>query len=163
MAAFGLLLVVVQIILGGWTSSNYAAMACPDFPTCQALWWPEMNFSEGFSPLHEVGIDYEGGVLDGPARTAIHMAHRIGALVVFLLLIDIAVLTLVKAATPRARQLALVIIAVLLVQVGLGISNVLAGLPLMVAAAHNGVGALLLLAVLSLNLSLVPARVAVKT
>jgi len=158
LAALGLLLVVAQVILGGWTSSNYAALACPDFPTCQAQWWPPMNFSEGFSVLHEVGVDYEGGVLDGPARTAIHMTHRIGALVVFLLLMDIAVLTLVKAATPMAKRIAVIIMLVLLLQVGLGISNVLAGLPLAVAAAHNGVGALLLLSVLSLNLSLVPRR-----
>lgn len=158
LAVLGLVLVVIQVLLGGWTSSNYAALACPDFPTCQAVWWPEMDFREGFSLLHKVGLDYEGGLLDGPARTAIHMGHRIGALVVFLLVIDIAVLTLIKAATPAARRIAVAIIVLLLVQVGLGITNVLAGLPLVVAAAHNGVGALLLLSLVSLNLSLVPRR-----
>jgi len=158
LALIGLLLVAVQIFLGGWTSSNYAAMACPDFPTCHGVWWPPMDFAEGFSVFHEVGIDYEGGVLDGPARTAIHMAHRIGALVVFFLLTDIALLVLIKATTPVARGTAAVVLGLLGLQLGLGISNVVLSLPLFVAVAHNGVGALLLLSVLSMNLALVPKR-----
>ena len=158
LAALALLLVIVQIALGGWTSSNYAALACPDFPTCQQAWWPNMDFVEGFRVWHQVGIDFEGGILDGPARTAIHMTHRIGALVVFLTVIDIAVLMIIKAVTPLVRRLGIVIILVLLLQLALGITNVLGGLPLLVAVAHNGVAALLLLTVLSANLALVPKR-----
>ena len=158
LAAIGLLLVVGQIFLGGWTTSNYAALACPDFPTCHQQWWPEMDFGEGFRLLHELGVDYEGGVLDGPARTAIHMAHRIGALLVFALVTGIALLALIKAATPRVRRIGMLVLLLLSLQVGLGIANVVAGLPLVVAVAHNGVAALLLLTVLSLNLALVPVR-----
>jgi len=156
LAALALLLVVGQIALGGWTSSNYAALACPDFPTCQGTWWPTMDFGEGFRIGHQLGVDYEGGILDGPARTAIHMVHRIGALVVFLLLVDIAVLMLVKARTRVVKRIALVIMGLLATQVGLGIANVLAGLPLPIAVAHNAGAALLLLTVLSLNLALIP-------
>lgn len=156
LAALALLLVIAQIALGGWTSSNYAALACPDFPTCQGSWWPAMDFAEGFHVGHEVGVDYEGGVLDGPARTAIHVVHRIGALLVFLLLDTIAALMLVKARTRLVKHSALVVMGLLTVQVGLGIGNVLAGLPLPIAVAHNGIAALLLVAVLTVNLALVP-------
>lgn len=86
-------LVVFQIALGGWTSTNYAAAACSDFPTCQGGFWPEMDFEDAFVLWRGLGIDYEGGVLDAPARVAIHYVHRIGALVVTL-----ALLALVAAA-----------------------------------------------------------------
>ncbi|MFW5815381.1 MAG: COX15/CtaA family protein, partial [Wenzhouxiangella sp.] len=73
---------VAQILLGGWVSTNYAALACPDFPTCTGQWWPDSNFSEGFRLWRGVGVDYEGGILDQQARVAIHLAHRLGAVVV---------------------------------------------------------------------------------
>ena len=82
----GLIILVVQLALGGWTSANYAALTCPDFPTCQGQMWPDTNFSEGFILWREIGVDFEGGVLDLPSRTAIHMTHRIGAVITFLLL-----------------------------------------------------------------------------
>ena len=69
----------MQIALGGWTSANYAALACPDFPTCGGQWWPDTNFSEGFILWREIGVNYEGGLLDQPSRVAIHLVHRIGA------------------------------------------------------------------------------------
>ena len=78
---------VVQLMLGGWTSTNYAAVACPDFPTCQGQWLPQTEFSTAFALSHGPGIDYAGGVLAQPARTAIHFSHRIGALVVGSLLL----------------------------------------------------------------------------
>lgn len=158
LAALALLLVVAQLTLGGWTSTNYAALACPDFPTCQGSWWPPMNFAEAFRVWHEVGADYEGGLLDGPARTAIHMAHRIGALVVFVAVATIALLMWRKAVTPLVRRLGGVMLLVLLVQLALGVGNVLGGLSLPVAVAHNGGAALLLLTVLSCNLALMPTR-----
>ena len=80
-AAFGLAVLAVQIALGGWVSTNYAALACPDFPTCQTQWWPSMDFATGFTPWHGLGIDYEGGILDNASRVAIHVTHRIGAVV----------------------------------------------------------------------------------
>ena len=70
---------VLQIFLGGWTSSNYAALACPDFPTCQTQWWPALaDYKDGFVLWRGLGQSYEGGVLDHPARVAIHFAHRLG-------------------------------------------------------------------------------------
>ena len=69
----------MQILLGGWISTNYAAVACPDFPTCQRSFWPQMDFRDAFVLWRGLGIDYEGGVLDHPARVAIHFTHRLGA------------------------------------------------------------------------------------
>jgi len=75
----GLSLLIVQILLGGWTSANYAALACPDFPTCQGKWWPATDFKEGFVFWRGLEQNYEFGVLDNPARTAIHLSHRLFA------------------------------------------------------------------------------------
>ena len=81
LAIAGIAVLAVQVALGGWTSTNYAAAACPDFPTCQASWWPPMDFRNAFILWRGLGIDYEGGVLDAPARVAIHYTHRLGAYV----------------------------------------------------------------------------------
>ena len=82
LALVALVVLGAQISLGGWTSANYAALACPDFPTCQTRWWPPVaDFREGFVVWRGLGIDYEGGVLDNPARVAIHFTHRLGAIV----------------------------------------------------------------------------------
>jgi len=144
----GLVVLVTQLALGGWTSANYAALACADFPTCQGAWWPDADFREGFVLWREIGVDYEGGVLDMPARTAIHLAHRVGALITFLLL---GILSLRLIRTRVVRQEGLVLGALLLAQVALGIQNVLLKLPLINAVAHNGMGALLLAMVLWLT------------
>jgi cytochrome c oxidase assembly protein subunit 15 len=133
--------VVVQIILGGWDSTNYAALACTGFPTCNGAWWPETNFGEGFRVWRGVGVDYEGGVLDAAARNAIHMVHRLWAIVV------VGVFAWLLARLWRAEDLrspALVTAALLLLQIALGIHNVVGGLPLANAVAHNGAAALLL-------------------
>ena len=146
-AVAALLVLILQIALGGWTSTNYAALACPDFPACQGKLWPPMDFSEAFVLWRGLGVDYEGGVLDGPARTAIHMTHRIGAAVTSAALLALAIPALrAKATRPAARAL----LALLFIQLSLGIANVVFNLPLMVAVAHNGVAALLLLSVLTL-------------
>jgi cytochrome c oxidase assembly protein subunit 15 len=141
----GLGLLLLQLALGGWTSANYAALACPDFPTCQGAWWPATNFGEGFVLWREIGVDYEGGVLDLPSRTAIHMTHRIGALLTFLVL---GYLALRLIGDPALRREGLTLAALLCFQVALGIQNVVLFLPLTNAVAHNGVGALLLAAML---------------
>ena len=87
-ASLALVLLAAQIALGGWTSANYAALACgSDFPTCAGSWWPATDFREGFVLWRGIGVNYEGGVLDGAARAAIQMAHRIGALVVFVMVL----------------------------------------------------------------------------
>lgn len=150
LAVMGLL--GVQIALGGWTSSNYAALACPDFPYCQGEWWPPMDFSEAFVMWRGLGINYEFGVLEHPARTAIHLTHRIGALVVFLSMTTL--LVMLYRMLPQIRLLVVAIAALLAVQIGLGISNVVFGLPLAVASAHNGVAAVLLLSLVLLLRSL---------
>ena len=119
----------VQILLGGWTSSNYSAVACPDFPRCQAQWWPEANYGEAFVLWRGIGADYEGGVLDADARTAIQLTHRIGAIVVFGHLLAV----IAAAWRRRYRRWAVAVAVALTVQVLLGISNVELGLPLPVA------------------------------
>jgi cytochrome c oxidase assembly protein subunit 15 len=91
----------LQIFLGGWTSTNYAAVACPDFPTCQRSWWPTMDFHDAFVLWRGLGINYEGGVLANPARMAIHLTHRFGALVTGSVLLTLGVLTLLRAKSRR--------------------------------------------------------------
>ena len=142
----GLVLLACQIALGGWTSANYAALACGfDFPQCQGQWWPPTDFQEGFVLWRGVGVNYEGGVLDAAARAAIQITHRIGALVVFCYLGWLAY----RLARVRMRTLALAIAVLLLAQVALGVGNVKLALPLPVATAHNGVAALLLFALIA--------------
>jgi cytochrome c oxidase assembly protein subunit 15 len=148
----GLILLCAQILLGGWTSTNYAAVACTEFPTCYGdLWWPPTNFAEGFTIWPTLGVSYEYGVLGVAARTAIHLTHRLGALIVFLYLGTLAVQVLRRARHPRHFRVGLVLLGALLLQVGLGIANVLGHLALPIAVAHNGGAALLLLAVVTMT------------
>ncbi len=136
-----LIVLVMQIFLGGWTSSNYAALACLDFPTCQQQWWPATDFSEAFTLWREIGVDYEGGVLDQAARNAIHISHRFGALLALLVIGLTAWRLWLYTATRRTGQLLAMLLGV---QIILGIQNVVLKLPLLNAVAHNGVAALLL-------------------
>jgi cytochrome c oxidase assembly protein subunit 15 len=137
---FAFLVLGVQLSLGGWTSANYSALSCPDFPTCQGQWWPETNFEEGFVLWREIGVDYEGGVLDLQSRVAIQLAHRIGAVITFLVLGFLAFRLFANEAT---RQSGAVLTALLLTQITLGIMNIILFLPLPNAVAHNAGGALL--------------------
>lgn len=145
----GAVVVYCQIALGGWTSANYSALICTDFPKCQGQWWPQMDFKEGFILWRGLGIDYEGGVLDAAARTAIHVSHRLGALFTFVLVISLAVRAILSG-NRRFILTGVAIVLILLTQILLGIANVLLVLPLPVAVAHNGVAALLLLAMITL-------------
>ncbi len=147
----GLLLLIGQIVLGGWTSANYAALACTDFPTCQGKWWPQADFREGFVFWRGLGTNYEFGVLDNPARTAIHLSHRIMAVVVALYWLVLLFYLLVREGTSTALRVASSVTALLLViQFSLGVSNVLLHLPVSVAVLHNGGAAMLLLGVITL-------------
>lgn len=138
---------VLQIFLGGWTSANYAAVACPDFPTCQTEWWPRIaDFREAFILWRGIGIDYEGGVLDHPARVAVHFAHRLGAVLAAILILTFA-FRLIRDA--RTKTSGILLLVALVTQLSLGISVVLFEVPLYVAVAHNGVAALLLLAMIN--------------
>lgn len=157
-ALAGIVLLVVQIALGGWVSSNYAALACPDFPTCQGSWWPEADFVHGFNVLQEVGPNYLGGLMYSEGRIAVHLTHRVGAVIVALLL---GFLAWRLWRTPRSWHLAplgITLAAVLLLQLMLGIANVVFSLPLVVATAHNAVAAVLLLVMVTINYSVRAAR-----
>ncbi len=145
----GVVLLACQIALGGWTSSNYAALACGygpgSFPQCLGQWAPPTDFHQGFVLWRGIGVNYEGGVLDMGARSAIQIAHRLGALVVLCYLGWLAY----KTARRGLRGYAVAIALILLCQALLGISNVYFGLPLALATAHNGVAALLLFTLLA--------------
>ncbi|MGL4316049.1 MAG: COX15/CtaA family protein [Pseudomonas sp.] len=147
LAGVALALVIGQIALGGWVSSNYAAVACVDLPTCHGQWWPDVDFANGFHLTQHIGPNYLGGQLDSDARTAIHLTHRVGALLVTLVLL---VLAWRLRAAAQGRLAGLLLLALAL-QVSLGISNVLLHLPLAVAVAHNAGGAGLLLVLVLVN------------
>lgn len=150
----GIALVAIQIALGGWVSANYAALACGvDFPACQGQWWPRMNFEDALVLWRGIGVDYEGGVLDADARTAIQMMHRLFAVVVFGHVLALAVRLIRDGRLPTYGWS---IGFVLCAQVALGISNVMAGLPLKVATAHNAVAAILLFLLVGLLARLRP-------
>ena len=146
-AALALLVVIGQIALGGWVSANYAAVACIDLPTCHGQWWPAADFSNGFHLTQHVGPNYLGGQLDSDARTAIHISHRLGALLVTCVRLMLS-WKLHRCGLPGLARLVLLALAL---QVGLGISNVLFHLPLAVAVAHNAGGAMLLLSMVLVN------------
>lgn len=144
----GLVLLGVQIALGGWTSANYAALACgTDFPKCAGQWWPPHDFREGFVLWRGIGVDYEGGILDNQARIAIQLAHRVMALLVtgHLLMLAIRLLR-----GPGLRGWGTLLGILLFAQVGLGIANVVMSLPLHLAVLHNAGATALLFVLVSL-------------
>ena len=146
LALTALVILTGQIFLGGWVSSNYAALACLDFPQCQQQWWPATDFNAGFKIWREIGVDYEGGILDQAARNAIHITHRIGALVAALVIGWCGLRFLLTATVHRVGIL---ILSLLTLQIILGVNNIVHKLPLINAVAHNGVAAILLLAILN--------------
>jgi cytochrome c oxidase assembly protein subunit 15 len=155
LALLGLGALLLQIALGGWTSSNYAAIACPDFPTCQGVWWPHADFRQGFALWHGLNIDYEGGVLDNPSRVAIDLAHRLSALLAAVVLGLAALYVLLRRrGFAGARRWAWALLAALALQLAIGVSMVLRGFPLWLATLHTAGAALLLLATLALLRSL---------
>jgi cytochrome c oxidase assembly protein subunit 15 len=150
-AVVALVVLVGQIALGGWTSSNYAALACPDLPTCNGEWWPSRaDFAEGFVMWRGLGLDYEFGILEAPARVAIHYVHRLGALVAATV-IGLVAFMVWRRRNDDLRRAGILVLLALAAQISLGISVVWFGLPLGLAVMHNGVAALLLLSVLNLN------------
>jgi len=156
LAVVAMAFVVLQVALGGWTSTNYAAAACPDFPTCQGTWWPPMDFGDAFVLWRGLGIDYEGGVLDAPARVAIHYVHRLGAYIVSLVLVSLVIAALYRAQTRPLRWSAVGVLAALALQVLIGMNLVWQGWPLWLGTAHNAGAALVVLAMVTLLRYLVP-------
>lgn len=149
---FALVALALQIMLGGWTSSNYAAVSCPDFPQCQAQWWPGgMDYADAFVLWRGLDINYTGGVLEHPARVAIHFTHRLGAIVASALLIAFGWLAWRRGSTPLVRHGGAWVLAALALQLTIGVLMVVKAFPLPLATGHNGGAALLLLATLALH------------
>ena len=145
---FALVLLFMQIFLGGWTSTNYAALACTDFPTCHGAWVPDMDFSDAFHMVRELGLSKDGSALSLASLTAIQWTHRVGALVSFIYLGALGLTTLKYWQLQRWSFLLLV---ALITQIALGISNLVLHLPLVLAVAHNFTAALLVIIVVVLN------------
>jgi cytochrome c oxidase assembly protein subunit 15 len=145
---FALLILIMQIFLGGWTSTNYAALACTDFPTCHGVWMPEMDFKDAFHMVRELGQGANGGALTLASITAIQWTHRLGALITFIYL-GILAINILKY--WQLKRLGLILLLVLCAQISLGIANLLLHLPLVLAVAHNFTAGLLVMILVTLN------------
>jgi cytochrome c oxidase assembly protein subunit 15 len=154
-AGLALAALALQVFLGGWTSSNYAAMACPDIPRCQNQWVPDADYKDAFVLWRGLGINYAGGVLDHPARVAIHFTHRLGAMLATILLL-LAAFAAFRGLGTRPRWAGLAVLLALALQLTIGVFMVLRAFPLPIAAAHNAGAALLVAATVWLNRSLRP-------
>jgi cytochrome c oxidase assembly protein subunit 15 len=150
-ARLALLAVGFQIALGGWTSTNYAALACPDFPTCQEQWVPRVNVADAFHVVRELGKTAQGDMIDLPALTAIHLSHRLGAVLVLMIIGLLAFFCFRQGVATREARWLLLMLAL---QWALGISNVIFDLPLWVAVGHTGGAVVLLALTLLLNFRL---------
>ena len=157
LAAIALFVVIGQIALGGWVSSNYAALACPDLPRCQQQWQPPMNFVQAFTLHRELGLTGDGRLLPNEALTAIHWSHRLGALAV-LCAIGALALALIRFPSGDWRRWGWALLGLSGLQIALGIANVLLSLPLELAVLHNLGAACLLSTTLALNIRLHKAK-----
>ena len=137
----GFVLIIFQIFLGAWTSTNYAARACLDLPYCQGELIPNTNFTEAFNLFQTIGPNYLFGQMSNEARVAIHITHRIGAIVVFLY----SLFLIFKLKSKETLSVLGAFSAILFLQVFLGVNNVLSHLPLWNAVAHNIFGVMLFL------------------
>lgn len=147
-----IVIVSAQIMLGGWTSTNYAAVACPDLPQCQGQWWPkDMQFDEAFVLWRGLDINYTGGVLEHPARVAIHFTHRLGAIVATLAVLWAAWLAWRRTNDTLVRRGALWISGALGLQLLIAVLMILQAFPLWLATGHNAGAAVLLLSLLVFN------------
>ncbi len=149
-ALLALVLVAGQFALGAWSMVNYAGLACPDFPTCQRVWWPEMDFYVAFTLWQDVGLNYEGRLLNLPAATALHMAHRLGALITLLYVGWLALYVLKQGGADRLCRYGLLVLLMLSSAAVLGVMQVVMHLPLAVALGHSAAALLLLLSVVTL-------------
>jgi len=147
-ARIALAVLFLQVMLGGWVSTNYAGMACTDVPTCHGSLVPTMDFGEGFSPVRELGMTSQGTPLSGEALTAIQWSHRVGAVVAVGAILVSGILVV---PVPALRPLGVAVVIIVLGQASLGIANVLHVLPVPLAVAHNAGAALLLVSLVMLN------------
>lgn len=149
LALVSLLVLIGQIMLGAWTSSNYAALACTSLPICEGNWVDNLAIAKAFSPFQGQHPSFEFGVLDYPARMTIHVAHRLGAIITAGVLLLLAYKLFVGS--MAFKPLSLLLVALVILQISLGISNVVMHLPLGIAVSHNGGAALLLLTLVAIN------------
>ncbi|RUO76030.1 COX15/CtaA family protein [Idiomarina seosinensis] len=152
LAFFALIVVICQIALGGWVAANYAAVACTELPFCEGNWTSNLDFSGAFS-IPEANT-YQFGAHDYDDRMTMHVIHRIGAIITTLVVGWLIFKCWRKAVSSFFRSSLLVTSLLLILQIALGISNVVFNLPLSVAVFHNAVGALLLLSLVALNYNL---------
>ena len=150
----GILILGAQIALGGWTSSNYAALTCTELPICQSGWVDQLTFEESFDLIPPKRETYEFGHLGHNERVTIHVVHRLGAIITSIYLAWLILMILIKSQTEFFRNSAKLIAVALVAQVSLGISNIWFSLPLSVAVSHNIVAALLMLTLIRLTYSL---------
>lgn len=150
-AIVGIVILTLQIALGGWTSSNYAALVCTELPICQDGWQAQLSFKNSFDFIPPEKATYEFGHLDHHERVTIHVVHRIGAIVTAGYLLWLAFCLYKFSRNRRIQKAALVLVAILCLQVGLGVSNIVFSLPLFIAVSHNVVAACLMLALLFIS------------
>ena len=153
---FALVVLLMQIFLGGWTSTNYAALACTDFPTCHGAWMPDMDFKDAFHMVRELGQSADGGNLTLASLTAIQWTHRVGAIIT---LIYLGFLALNSLKYAQLKNLSLALIAVLFAQISLGIANLVLHLPLVLAVGHNLGAALLVIILVIFNSKITGSKV----
>lgn len=152
---FSLVIILLQIFLGGWTSTNYAALACTDFPTCHGAWVPEMDFKDAFHMVRDLGQSADGGNLTLASLTAIQWTHRVGA---FVTLIYLGFLALNGLKYEKFRKISVALSLVLIAQIVLGIANLILHLPLVLAVAHNFGAALLVVILVIYNAKITKPR-----
>ncbi len=153
-AVLGLVIVISQIVLGGWTSANYASLACTNFPYCNTTFVPILNFSHAFTIFDKLGQNYQGGVLDQTTRMTIQFVHRLGASLVFFYWLVFLLYMLAKAESRTILRFTTLLFFMLVMQILLGVMNVILMLPLPIAVSHNVGAALLLVVVVALNYAL---------
>lgn len=156
---FSLIVILLQIFLGGWTSTNYAALACTDFPTCHGAWVPAMDFKDAFHMVRDLGQSADGGNLTLASLTAIQWTHRVGA---FITLIYLGFLALNGLKYAQFRRISSALGLVLIAQIVLGIANLILHLPLVLAVAHNFGAALLVVILVIYNAKITAPRKGVK-
>tara|TARA_B100000941_G_scaffold117365_1_gene82374 strand:- start:449 stop:1456 length:1008 start_codon:yes stop_codon:yes gene_type:complete len=142
---------VIQIILGGWTSTNYASLACPDFPKCTEQWWPDnMNFDRGFTIFGLPNVNYEVTHMEYYAKLAVHFTHRVGALLLSILFLGLFSYIFFMQKSQKIKNIGYLIFAFFSLQIYLGISNVVYSLPLNIAVLHTVNACILLMSMLIL-------------
>ncbi len=151
LALMSLMVLLIQIMLGGWTSSNYAALSCTVLPFCEGNWPARLDFITAFNPFQGQHASYEFGVLEYDARMTIHISHRVWAIVTAITICLLSFKLIKRGQTPLIKRCASLLLALLTVQFCLGLANVIFHLPLNIAVAHNGGAALLMLNLVFIN------------